>query len=119
MLSAQLREILSECNRTRRQSPRMIQGGTQPGRENLRGRIRAWLAAGRLPMPGAEMWVGAGSDHACVICSAPITRAQIEYEIPAGDGWLHVHLACFTIWKSEAASLRPNPSADGAAAAAD
>jgi hypothetical protein len=117
-LAEELDGILSECARTRRQSPRTIWGGTRPEADDaLRHQVRAWLAEGRLPMPGAEVWVGAGSDRECVICSAAITRAQIEYEIPSGDDWLSVHLGCFTLWKSEAAALRGKASADGAAAA--
>jgi hypothetical protein len=86
--------------------PRVIRGGAELGRDDLRQRIRARLAEGRLPMPGAEMWVGPGSDRQCAICAATIARTHVEYEIPSGDDWLCVHLACFTLWKSEAVALR-------------
>ena len=74
-------------------------------RDRLRRQIRGWLAGGRLPRPGAEMWVGPGSGHACAICADVIHQSQIEYEIPHGNGWLSVHLPCFSLWKAEAASL--------------
>ncbi len=118
-LSAQLRRTLLHCRHTRRQSPRFIRGGAQPGREDLRRRIRTWLTEGRLPMPGAEMWAGVGSGRECAICSAPITRYHVEYEVPNGDRWFSVHLGCFTLWKSEAAALVRETRADGRAAPGD
>jgi hypothetical protein len=117
-LSRELGEILSDCARVRRQSPVTIQGGARSEDDDgLRRQVRAWLVDGRLPMPGAEMWVGTGSDRECAICAETVTRSQIEYEIPSRSGWLYVHLACFTLWKSEAAALGGKASADGAAAA--
>jgi len=116
-LCRQFEETMSACARACRRTPRIIRGGTRPDADSeLRRQVRAWLAQGRLPMPGAEMWVGAGTDRECVICSAAITRAQIEYEIPSGEDWLSAHLGCFTLWKSEAAALGRGASASGDAA---
>jgi hypothetical protein len=118
-LAADLVHVLSECARVRHARPRIIRGGAQAGRdEGLRGQIREWLSEGRLPSPGAETWVGPGSGRRCVVCASAITRTEIEYEIAGRQGdWLCVHLACFMLWKSEAAVLFRRPSADGAAAA--
>ena len=95
--------ILAECASVRRCHPRFVWGGSQTGedRAQLRERIRTWLAEGQLPLPGAEMWVGPGSGRWCAICSTVIQRSHVEYEIPHRDGWLYVHLRCFTLWKEE------------------
>lgn len=40
------------------------------------------------------------------VCSIPIGRTQIEYELLGTDGRIYVHLTCFTVWNSEAAVRR-------------
>lgn len=117
-LCTEMGRIMSDCARVRRLPPRVIRGGASADRDDgLRRQVRSWLAEGRLPIPGAETWVGAGSGRDCAICAASIGRTQIEYEVSGPEGWLYVHLACFTMWKSEAAAGRGPASSNGAAAA--
>jgi len=75
-------------------------------RDRLRQQVRTRLEDGRLPAPGAEMWVGRGCGASCAICDRVIHYySHVEYEIPNGDGWLHAHLPCFMLWSAEAQAL--------------
>ena len=49
-------------------------------------------------------YAGNGREEDCIVCSSPITTADIEYEVPhkvptrADDGSLHFHFACYNAW---------------------
>ena len=58
------------------------------------------------------MWGGPGIGANCSICGAPVTSAEIEFEIQfARDGSnpeldkFHVHIRCFAAWEFERGGL--------------
>jgi len=46
-------------------------------------RVRAKIAAGRLPLPAnppGELWVGRGNGRPCDACDRPITDTEMQFE---------------------------------------
>lgn len=83
--------------------------------EHLRVSVRARLNAGILRPLNGQCWAGSGSGRTCVVCGAPIQKAQVEYEVDGPRGTVAVHLACFAIWRRESEALHEDlPDARGA-----
>jgi hypothetical protein len=67
---------------------------------------RKALREGRIPARAAdELWGGTGSGGACAICTSPLERHEVEYELQftlgPGAGAYHVHVACCMAWEAE------------------
>jgi hypothetical protein len=79
--------------------------------EALAGKIRAKIAAGRLPAPPdppESVWAGKGNGLTCDGCDEPITRTQIEYEFdPPGHQTIRFHGPCLTAWYAQRAPGTP------------
>ena len=81
------------------------EGPLREAREVIQGK--------KLPnRPPDRMWGGPGAGADCAICSAPVTRAELEFEIEfarAGDDpgvdTYHVHIHCFAAWQAECNKL--------------
>ena len=61
-------------------------------------RIRAKIAAGRLPVPRnppGPVWVSNGRGRPCDACDQPITASEVDHEVDLPSG-LHFHQECFT-----------------------
>jgi hypothetical protein len=92
-----------------------MENGARPinGELSVRDKARAAIQAGRLPSRGPDrMWGGPGAGADCAICSVPVTRDEMEYEIefcPDGDTpgpvTHHIHVRCFAAWEFERADL--------------
>jgi hypothetical protein len=87
----------------------------------LRDKARAVIQGGKLPNRHPDrMWGGPGVGAHCTICSAPVKRDELEFEIEfARDGddpaasTYHVHIRCFAAWQFEreiSVELAPGPS---------
>jgi len=50
-----------------------------PSRPDLRERVRAWLAQGRLPAIDATAWAGPGTGERCAVCRGVVETGQTEY----------------------------------------
>jgi hypothetical protein len=78
-----------------------------------REKAREVIQGKKLPnRPPDRMWGGPGAGADCAICSAPVTRAELEFEIEfarAGDDpgvdTYHVHIHCFAPWQVECNKL--------------
>jgi hypothetical protein len=79
----------------------------------LREKVRDVIQAGKLPNRHPDrMWGGPGVGTGCAICSAPLKRDGVEFEIefsrdgddPGLDKY-HVHILCFAAWESERQNL--------------
>ena len=80
-----------------------------PDEHVLRAKAREAIAGGKLPNRRPDRtWGGPGVGAACVVCGAPVTREQMEFEIqfehdgdnPGLDKY-HIHLRCFAAWEFE------------------
>ena len=80
-----------------------------PDEPLLREKAREAIRAGKLPSRVPDRTLGGpGLGEPCTICSEPIKRDQMEFEIDfAHDGAtpgvdrLHVHVRCFAAWELE------------------
>jgi hypothetical protein len=78
----------------------------------VRTKARAVIEAGTLPNRHPDrIWGGPGVGTDCAICAAPVTRAEVEYEIEfarngegSGVDTYHVHMRCLAAWISERSS---------------
>src|SRR6266566_1786659 len=81
----------------------------------LREKAREVIQGGKLPNRNPDrMWGGPGGGAGCTICSAPVKRDELEFEIEfARDGddpglnTYHVHIRCFAAWQFERHNLDP------------
>jgi hypothetical protein len=74
----------------------------------LRVRIRQLVASRQLPcLVPKHIAAGYGTRHICAACAAPITDAQVEYEIQndADGRQLTFHFGCYVVWQLECARL--------------
>jgi hypothetical protein len=79
----------------------------------LREKAREVIKAGTLPNRSPDRtWGGPGVGADCIVCRAPVTRDEVEFEIEfARDGdnpgldKYHVHIRCFAAWESERHNL--------------
>ena len=69
----------------------------------LRAQARAAVMSGRLPARKPNRTRGGpGVGAPCAVCALPITKVEIELEVPLGpDAVAHLHIACFTAWEFE------------------
>jgi hypothetical protein len=82
-----------------------------PDEALLRQHAREALQTGTLPNRQPDRtWGGPGVGAPCSVCTEPVTREQLEFEIQfAHDGEtpgldkFHVHLRCFAAWELERA----------------
>jgi hypothetical protein len=80
-----------------------------PNERQIRALARKVLGAGGLPRRDPDRtWGGGGVDVPCSVCAAPVTPAQVEYELQfSHDGAaprldrFHLHLRCFAAWEME------------------
>jgi hypothetical protein len=72
-------------------------------RERVRGKIRAALDAGTLPLVRPpKMFAGYGTGGGCAACGDTIRLGQVEYELSYRDGRaFHLHLGCAGLWDAE------------------
>lgn len=85
----------------------MSQKPETPDTDTLRARAARLIATGGLP-PGApaRSWGGPGSGEPCALCSLPIERGELEFELEftGGDGrpadarTCRFHTRCFDVW---------------------
>jgi hypothetical protein len=79
----------------------------------LREKVLEVIQAGKLPNRRPDRtWGGPGVGADCTICSAPVKRDEVEFEIEfARDGddpsldRYHVHIRCFAAWEFERHNL--------------
>ena len=79
----------------------------------LRAKARELIRAGKLPTRRPERtWGGPGEGAHCTICSAPVNRDEVEFEIEftredngPGLDRFHVHVPCFAAWELECQNL--------------
>ena len=67
-------------------------------------RVRAKIAAGRLPFPSSppgKLWVGRGNGRPCDACDQAITDTEMEFEtdLPTGRT-IRFHGPCFEAWST-------------------
>jgi hypothetical protein len=77
-----------------------------PDDSELPARVRALLAAGKLPCVDASgLWGGTGNSEPCCVCWRPIGSDEIAFDLlfrtSTGDIDLHMHPRCHAIWESE------------------
>jgi hypothetical protein len=92
-----------------------MENGASPvvGACTLRDSARAAIQAGKLPNSNPDrIWGGRGVGTVCAICSVPVTRDEMEFEIEFyqnGDTSTsvahHVHVRCFAAWEFERDNL--------------
>jgi hypothetical protein len=71
----------------------------------VRARIRQMLDTGLLECEPGKTWAGPGVGDTCAACAAPISAAEIEYEVDLASGpTLRLHAACHRIWMEECES---------------
>jgi len=76
---------------------------------DLNTRIRSRLAQGLLPSgPGSKTYAGSAEGVICDCCCAPITGAELQYEVDFAGGScgvrtrsLVMHRACHVVWVEE------------------
>jgi hypothetical protein len=73
----------------------------------LRKRNLESVGSDRLPdRPPARWWGGLGSGAPCAVCSRCVNADELEFELEfAGENgeqpdYYHVHLRCYSTWKS-------------------
>jgi hypothetical protein len=81
----------------------------------LREKAREVIRTGKLPQRRPDRtWGGPGVGDACAICSLPVRRDELEFEIQfarngqgveAGLDKYHVHVRCFAAWEFERGSV--------------
>ena len=70
--------------------------------EALHDRVRRWLDSGALFAAPQEARTRVASGALCVVCSAPILREEVEYEVlAAGRRTVSTHRRCYLIWRQE------------------
>ena len=91
-----------------------------PDEAHLREQALGAIRDGRIPVRQPDRtWGGPGVGAACSVCSLPIGKDQLEFEIqfihhgrdPGLDKY-HVHVRCFAAWEFErrgAGKERPGP----------
>jgi hypothetical protein len=75
----------------------------------LRAKVRAAIAAGKVPDHAPELtWGGPGSDAECAICSGRVGSGEVEFEVEfartdgaSGLEKYHFHVRCFAAWELE------------------
>jgi len=80
-----------------------------PDEHHLRQRARVAIRSGKIPSCQPDRtWGGPGVGAACSVCSLPVGKDQLEFEIEfARDGRepgldkYHVHVRCFAAWEFE------------------
>ena len=80
-----------------------------PDEARLRQQASDAIQTGKLPAHSPDWtWGGPGVGAACAVCSLPVTKEQLEFEIQcARDGdnpgldKFHVHVRCFAAWEFE------------------
>jgi hypothetical protein len=79
----------------------------------LREKAREVIRAGKLPDRRPDrMWGGPGAGTTCAVCSIPVERDEVEFEIefarnggaPGLDRY-HVHARCLAAWGIERHNL--------------
>jgi hypothetical protein len=79
----------------------------------LREKARQLIQGGTLPNRRPDRtWGGPGAGANCAICSVPVRRGEVEFEVefarngdnPGLDKY-HLHMHCFTAWEFERLSL--------------
>jgi hypothetical protein len=86
----------------------------------LREKAREVIQAGKLPnRPPERSWGGPGVGADCTICSVPVKRDELEFEIEfARNGnddtqnTYHIHIRCFAAWQHERQNLEHVAGAD-------
>lgn len=79
------------------------------GEASLREKARAAIQSGRLPArPPDRTWGGPGMGVICAVCTLPVRRDEIEFQIEfarrGGEPGLetfHLHARCFAAWELE------------------
>lgn len=85
-----------------------------PDEAVLRQQARQVIQSGKLPSRHPDRtWGGPGVGAPCTVCTEPVTRDQMKFEIQfAHDGdtpdldKFHVHLRSFAAWEMERAELK-------------
>lgn len=80
-----------------------------PNEKQIRELAQKLLKAGKLPRRDPDRtWGGNRADMPCSVCTKPVTRDQVEYELQfSHDGAapgldrFHMHLRCFSAWEME------------------
>ena len=84
-----------------------------PDEARLREQAREAVRTGKLPARAPDrIWGGPGIGASCAVCSKPVTRHEMEFEIefahdadyPRLDTF-HVHIRCFAAWEFERPKL--------------
>ena len=85
----------------------------------LRERVRAMVASGRLVWPvGQRVATGFGEGSLCLVCEAAITADRRRFVFTSTDRRTSVHRECFIIWVEEMerrsnGAARPQSRRDG------
>lgn len=92
-----------------------------PDESLLREQAREAVRRGRLPARAPDRtWGGPGVNAECAICSKPVTKSEMEFEIQfAHEGGLdkyHVHIRCFAAWEFERKKVGEAPPDEAGAA---
>jgi hypothetical protein len=72
----------------------------------LRDKAREVVLTGNIPARRPDrIWGGPGGGAECLICNAPVTHDQVEFEVEFVRGeetvTHHLHVDCFTAWEGE------------------
>jgi hypothetical protein len=86
-----------------------------PDEARLREQAREVIQTGKLPARAPDRtWGGPGVGAACSVCTRPVTKDELEFEIQfARDGdnpgldKFHVHIRCFAAWEFERQKAAP------------
>jgi hypothetical protein len=80
-----------------------------PDEARLREQARAAVQNGKLPTRRPDRtWGGPSVGAECAVCTRPVTRDELEFEIQfehdganPGLDKFHVHIRCFAAWEFE------------------
>ena len=90
---------------------RPLAGGSRNAEADasIRARIRALIAAGKLPQEApARVWAGLShGDRQCEACDVKFAPGETEYEVTTAATTLYLHIRCFEFWAAEA-EQKPN-----------
>jgi hypothetical protein len=82
-----------------------------------REQARAAIQSGKLPARSPDRtWGGPGVGAECSVCTRPVTKAELEFEIQfarngdnPGLDKFHVHVRCFAFWELERTQSNGSP----------